>query len=84
VIEGFCALDINPFGPVQLYVAPPDEVRFKVAPLHTGLLLPAVALGDAFTVTTVVAVAVQPPASVTVTVYVPEAAVVTVAIEGFC
>jgi len=50
---------------------PPLEVRFKVPPVQTGLLLPAVAVGAAFTVTLAVAVAVQPLASVTVRMYGP-------------
>lgn len=31
-IEGFCELDVNPFGPVHEYVAPAilDAVRFNV------------------------------------------------------
>jgi len=47
---------VNPFGPVQLYVAPDmvDAVRLRVPPAHTGVLLPAVgAAGKAFTVTVV-------------------------------
>ena len=39
-----------------------------VIPSHTGLLLAAVAIGNALTITLVVFVAVQPVAAVTVTV----------------
>ena len=47
-------------------------------------MLPAVGVGNAFTVTVVDAVAEHPLALVTVTVYVPAAAAVTLAIDGFC
>ena len=49
-----------------------------------GELLPAVAVGKEFTVTEVVAEAVQPLALVTVTRYVPLAKVVAEGILGFC
>ena len=42
------------------------------------------AVGNGCTVTLVDAVAIHPFASVTVTVYEPEAAVVALAIDGFC
>src|SRR5579859_2931195 len=43
-IDGFCALEVNPLGPVQLYVAPAtvEAVRFNVEPAQMGPLLPAV------------------------------------------
>ena len=47
-------MDVNPFGPVQVYVAPAIvlAVKFKVAPAQIGELLPAVgAAGIGFTVT---------------------------------
>jgi len=51
-------------------------VRFNVEPAHTGLLLPAVgAAGVAFTVTETVDVLIHPD-TFTVTVYVPDIAVV--------
>jgi hypothetical protein len=63
-IDGFCDVDEKPLGPVQLYVAPvtSDAVRLRVAPAHTGLLLPAVgAARFGFTVTaTEPALLVQP------------------------
>jgi len=34
VIDGFCDADVNPFGPVQLKVVPPLDVRFNVDPTH--------------------------------------------------
>ena len=49
---------------------------------HTGLLEVAVAVGNGFITTDVVAIAVHPLASFTVTVYVPELAVVACEILG--
>lgn len=51
-ILGFWLLLANPFGPVQLNVVPISvvPVRFKGWPMQTGLLLPAVAVGNGFTV----------------------------------
>ena len=75
------------FGPVQLYVAPATvlAVRLSGDPAQTGLLLPAVGVaGIGFTVTVVVAAADVQPLTVTVTEYVPDAAVVEAAITGFC
>ena len=57
-------------------------VRFKVEPAHCGVLLLAVGVGSALMVTFVVVVAEHPFTSVTVTVYVPLAAVVTFVIDG--
>jgi hypothetical protein len=45
--------------------------------------VPTVIVGSGFTVTFVVADAVQPAAEVTTTVYVPAAAAVTLLIDGF-
>ena len=53
-------------------------------PAHTGELLPAVAVGCALMVTFTVAVDEQPVPLLTVTVYIPDAAAVTFAIDGFC
>ena len=47
---------------------PPVAVKFKVLPAHIGLFELAVAVGRAFTVAVVEAVAVQPAALVTVTI----------------
>ena len=80
-IAGFCVASVNPFGPLQLYVPPPVEDRAIVAPSQYAPLLDAVGTGRGFTVTLVVAVAVQ-PVRVTVTVYTPLIAVVEPAIVG--
>jgi ribose 5-phosphate isomerase len=52
--------------------------------VQIGELEEAVGLGSGLTVTLVVAELEQPLTSVTVTVYVPEAAVEALGIEGFC
>ena len=51
-MEGFCKLELNEFGPVQLYVqdAGPVPVKLSVAPTQIGELLAAVTLGVGFTV----------------------------------
>ena len=84
-IVGFCIADVNPFGPVQEKLAPADgvAVKFKVAPAQIGELDPAVVVGNGLTVTLTVEVDEQPFA-ITVTVYVPVAAVVAAGIVGFC
>src|SRR5215204_448448 len=67
-IEGFCCVEINPFGPVQLYVAPATvvAVRFSVEPAHTAPPLPAVTVGIALIVAVVVEAGLVHPFSVTV------------------
>jgi hypothetical protein len=85
-IVGFCNVELKLFGPVHEYVAPAIvlAVRFKVDPTQTGLLLDAVGVAGAeFTVAVVVAGALVHPATVTVTEYVPVAAVVAPGIEVF-
>jgi hypothetical protein len=70
VMDGFCDVEVNELGPVQLYVAPATllAVRFNVDPAHTGLLLPAVgAVGTGFTVTDTVPAALGHPPTVTTT-----------------
>ena len=67
-IVGFCCVEVKVFGPVQLYDTPPPPNRFSVVPVHTGVLLDAVATIVVFTVTFVVVVAEHPAALVTVTV----------------
>ena len=67
-ILGVAELAVKLSGPDQLYVPPPVAVKFKVLPAHIGLFELAVAVGRAFTVAVVEAVAVQPAALVTVTV----------------
>jgi hypothetical protein len=86
-IVGFCTAEVNPFGPVQLYVAPliVDAVRFSVDPSQTGLLLPAVgAAGIGLTVTLTVPAELAQPLTVAITLYSPVAAVVAFSIAGFC
>jgi len=86
-MEGFCDEEEKPFGPVHEYVAPTIllAVKFKVLPAQIGELLPAVgAAGIALTVTVTVPAGPVHPATVAVTEYVPVAAVVAFAMEGFC
>ena len=52
-IVGFCCDELNPFGPVQLYVAPAtvDAVRLSVEPAQISPSLPAIgAVGTGLTV----------------------------------
>lgn len=77
------------FGPLHAQVIAPAvvvaAVRFKVLPEHTGLLLPTVGVaGVSLMVTFVEPAAEVQPLMVTVTLYVPVAAVVTLGIAGFC
>jgi hypothetical protein len=83
---GFCVLEVNVLGPVQLYVAPPMllAVRFTFPPWQTAELFPAVgATGVGFTKTVTVAGLLAQPL-LAITVYVPLAATVLAAINGFC
>src|SRR4051812_27200056 len=64
-IEGFCRTELNPFGPLQLYVSPRESglaKRFRVfgAPEHMGSLLVAVTTGKAFKNTLVLVVSLTP------------------------
>jgi len=84
---GFCVEEINPFGPVQEYVAPAmfDALKLNVSPVQSGLLLAAAGAGGvALTVMATVPALLVQPATVTVSEYVPFAASVTLAMEGFC
>ena len=74
---GFWAVEVNPLGPAHTWLVPPVEVdvKFIVPPTNTGELLLAVApvggiqtVGAGLTTTLVVAVAVQVPDEVIVTV----------------
>jgi hypothetical protein len=50
VLVGFCCVLVYPPGPVHEYVTAAAvvlEVKFKVAPVHNGLLLPAVGIAGA-------------------------------------
>lgn len=70
-IVGFCADDVNVFGPVQLYVAPAtnEAVRLSGSPSQIGELLPAVgAAGVGFTTTVTVPAGDVQPRTVTVSV----------------
>jgi hypothetical protein len=80
---GFCRALVKDDGPDQLYEVPPDELSVMVAPSQYGPVLDAVAVGFVFTTTTVEFVPVQPPAPVTVTLYVPAIAVVAPGRVGF-
>jgi hypothetical protein len=55
VIDGFCCVEVNPLGPLHVYVAPAKvvAVKLRVAPAHSGPLLAAVVTGIGF-ITTVV------------------------------
>jgi hypothetical protein len=67
-IDGFCRVDVKPFGPVQEYVAPAtvEAVRLSVAPAQIGPLLEAVgAAGVALTVAVVVPASDVQPLTVT-------------------
>jgi hypothetical protein len=84
-ILGFCADEVNEFGPDHAYDDALAENRFRFPPAQSGLLLDGDARGVGFTVTLVVTGDdVQPNELVTVSVYVPVAAVVTLPILGFC
>ena len=57
LITGLCRLEVNPFGPVQLYVAPRiySAMRFKVEPSQRGPLFEIVAAdGIGLTTTSIV------------------------------
>ena len=87
VMKGFCDVDVNPFGPVQLKVAPGifPAVSNNVDPEHTGVFDDAVGVAGAlFTVTVVDPAGPVHPFTVAVTEYVPVSAVVADGIVGFC
>jgi hypothetical protein len=75
LMTGFCWDDVNPFGPVQLYVAPAmvDANKFSELPWQTGeLLLINGGVGNGIVATALDCVAgKQLLVSVTETVYVP-------------
>lgn len=87
-LVGLAAVDVNE-GPLQEYpeIVPEPAValanKFKVAPEQIGLLLVGATVGTALMVTEVVAVAVQPRESVTVTLYAPAMAGVAGPLVGF-
>ena len=65
-ITGFCAVDANPFGPVQEYEVPPLALRLREVPAHIGLLLDAAAVGVWLTVTEKLQIDILPAASAAV------------------
>ena len=74
---------INPVAGLQVYVVAPLAVKAMLCPLHVvGDAGENVMLGRGFTVTLTVDVLVQPLLPVTVTVYVPLAAVVAAVMVG--
>lgn len=88
-IVGFCVAFEKLLGPVHAYVAVGIvlQVRERVCPEQTGLLLPVTGLvgGGGFTVTLVVAVLLMHPnAEVVVTEYVPAFTDEALLITGFC
>ena len=73
-ILGVLDVEVKPFGPVQLYVAPVTVgvERFNVEPEHKGPLLVAVGVAGSGLMTTVVEpAALVHPFTVIVTLYVP-------------
>ena len=69
-ILGFWVVDVKPFGPVQLYVAPAmaDAVKFNVWPAHNGPFDPAVgAAGIGLIITDTVPFGPAQPATVAFT-----------------
>jgi DNA-binding beta-propeller fold protein YncE len=86
VIVGFRTAEVNPPGPVQLYVAPATRgvERLSVAPVHKGPLLVAVGVaGKGLTTTVVDPAALGQPLTVIVTLYVPASVGSTLVIVGF-
>ena len=81
----FCVVDVQPLGPVHAYEALVTAPVFivKASPAHGAFTVTVGVAGIAFITTVVVDVAVH-PFIVTVKVYVPLAAVVGLAIIGFC
>src|SRR5919205_543180 len=81
------AAEVQPFGPVQAYVAPETNgvESEMVAPSQYGPPFDAVGVaGVALTTTLVVPAAEVQPLTVTVTEYVPPSATVALARVGFC
>ena len=64
-ILGFCKVEVNPLGPLQLLPLVAVDVKLIACPTHTGLLAVGTGVaGTGFTVTAMVAVAeVQPLAT---------------------
>ena len=86
-MTGFCNAEVNPLGPLQLYVAPLELAVSEISlPRHAGELLPATgAAGVGFTITAIVSVAMGgQPATDAVREYVPDPETGIPAIVGFC
>ena len=84
-IVGVLDVEVNPPGPVQLYVAPVTVgvERLSVAPSHKGPLFVAVGVAGVGLITTVVEpAALLQPLTVIVTLYVPALATVTLVMLG--
>ena len=84
---GFCKVDENVLGPVQLQVAPVTVGvdNDNVEKAQTGLLLLGVGVaGIALTTTNVVPAKLVHPPTAIVTEYVPAIAVVEPVLVGFC
>ena len=84
-MPGVLDVEVNPPGPVQLYVAPVTAgvERFNVAPVQRGPLFVAVGVAGAALITTVVApAALVQPFTVIVTLYVPASVASTFAMAG--
>ncbi len=75
---------VNPLGPYQLYVTPVlVALKLRFCPEQMGALLAGAGeAGATSMVTAVVPAAPVHPATVTLTEYVPEAAVVTEVMDG--
>ena len=71
-----------PKGPVQVYVVPPDPVKFIGYNKHTGEFVMILGVGNGFMTTLAVTIFEQVPA-VTINEYVPFAAICTLGILGF-
>ena len=87
VMVGFGTELVKPFGPVHVYVEPVVDEAFneRSDPSQIGELLVTVGMvGVGFTVAIVVAAADIQPATVTVRLYVPDAAMVAFEMIGFC
>ena len=85
-IDGFWRLEVNPFGPVHVYVAPAtvEVASWSDCPAQIGPLFDAAGAGGmAFTTAAVVPASDTQPMTVTVTLYVPVADAAAPAIDGF-
>ena len=70
--------EVKPFGPDHKYVTPPEDVKCKAVPEHTGLLLPAAGTKGGVTVIMIVSSTICKlhELSVTVRKYVPDGTVI--------